>query len=410
MWSVREQYELQGTILKERLEKLMPRLMRECGVEMWLVLSREYDEDPLFKTMVPPLVKNAGRTTCLAFVLDRDGSFEALNVSRPNDRFEGYYKQAMQRGDDIFQAINHLIARRKPGRVHVDVSNECPMADGLSKTLYDQLRVATNGGVQLVSAEEIAIRWIETRTRREMELYPGIYKLMMDIVDDAFSAKVILPGVTGTRDVEWYIMQRVNELGLPFWFSPDVDLQRQGEADPRISGAVIRPGDIVHCDVGLACLGLHTDTQRNLYIGREGETEIPAGIQAAYRTGCRFQDIVRGCFEAGKTGNEILARALSQAEKEGIEAMCYCHPIGLFGHSAGPCVGLFDNQKFVPGHGECLMHEDTCYALELNISQSVPEWGGQKACMMMEETIAFTGGKTRFMDDKREILRFLPAQ
>ncbi len=407
MWTVKEQYDLQERILGERLNDLMPRLMQECGVEMWVVLSREYDEDPLFSTLVPPLVKNAGRTTCLVFCLDADGRYEALNVSRPNPRLEAFYTQAMQRGDDVFQALNHLIAAKKPSRVHVDVSNECPMADGLSKNLYDRLVTATNGGVRFVSAEDIAIRWIETRTPLELELYPRIYKLMMDIVDEVFSADCITPGVTTTTDVEWGIAQRVNALGLPCWFSPDVDLQRRGGADFRMFGEVIRPGDIVHCDVGLACLGLHTDTQRNVYIGLPGEEEIPVGILEAFRTGCRFQDIVRGHFVAGRTGNEILRLSLAQAEDEGIRAMSYCHPIGTFGHSAGPCVGLFDNQRFVPGHGEAVLHDDTCHALELNITRAVPEWDGQDVCMMLEETIAFTGGETRFMDDKREIIRFI---
>lgn len=407
MWTVKQQCALRDEILKERLEGLMPQLMRECGVEMWVVLSREYNEDPIFRTLVPALVKNAGRTTCLVFCLDGEGRFEALNLSRPNPRFDGFYTQAMDRRDDVFQALNHLIARKKPSQVHVNVSNECPMADGLSKNLYERLATATNGGVSLVSAEAIAVRWLETRTARELALYPEIYKLMMDIVDEVFSANFIVPGVTTTTDVEWGVSQRVNELGLPCWFSPDVDLQRRGGADFRMFDEVIRPGDIVHCDVGLECLGLHTDTQRNVYIGRPGEAEIPEGIRRAYQTGCRFQDIVRGQFAAGRTGNEILRRALEQAEAEGIRAMSYCHPIGVFGHSAGPCVGLFDNQRFVPGHGEYVMHDDTCYALELNITQAVPEWGGQDVCMMLEETIAFTGGETRFMDDKREILRFI---
>ena len=410
MWTVKEQYALHDEILKERIHCLMPQLMKECGVEMWVVISREYNEDPVFPTLVPFLGKNASRTTCLVFCLDGEGNYEALNVSRPNPRFDGFYTQAMNRRDDVFEALNHLIARKKPSRVHVDISNECAIADGLSKNLYDHLQMALNGSVPLVSAEEIVIRWIETRTRRELEIYPEIYRMMMDIVDDVFSGSFIHPGVTTTTDVEWGIMQRVNDLGLPFWFAPDVDLQRKGSADSRMSGVVIEEGDIVHCDVGLICLGLHTDTQRNVYIGRKGETEIPEGIRAAFRTGNRFQDIVRDQYKAGRTGNEIFASSLEMARSEGIQAMSYCHPIGTFGHSAGPCVGMYDNQGFVPGHGELVMHDDTCYALELNIAQKVPEWDDQLVYMYLEETIAFTGGETCFMDDKREIIRFVPAQ
>lgn len=293
MMTVKEQYRLHDEILKDRLENLMPTLLAECGVEMWVVLSKEYNEDPVFRTLVPALVKNASRVTCLVFCRNKDGSYEALNVSRPNPRFDGYYKQAMNRKDDVFEALNHLIAKKKPAKVHVDISNECALADGLSKNLYDRLQTALCGSVPLVSAEEIVIRWIETRTAREMELYPMIYKLSMDVVDEVFSADFIKPGVTTTTDVEWGIMQRINDYGLPFWFAPDIDLQRKGGDDFRMSGVVIEEGDIVHCDMGLTCLGLHTDTQRNVYIGRKGETEIPAGILAAFRTGNRFQDIVR---------------------------------------------------------------------------------------------------------------------
>ena len=410
MLSVKEQYAIQDEILKDRIHHLMPKLMKECGVEMWVVISKEYNEDPVFKTLVPALVKNASRTTCLVFSLDRDGNYEALSVSRPNPRFDGYYKQAMNRKDDVYEALNHLVTEKKPSRVHVDISNECAIADGLSKNIYDHLQMALNHSVPLVSAEEIVIRWIETRTQRELELYPSIYKLMMDIVDDVFSANFIKPGVTTTTDCEWGIMQRVNDLGLPFWFAPDVDLQRQGSEDQRMVECVIQEGDIVHCDVGLVCCGLHTDSQRNVYIGKKGEQEIPAGIRAAFKTGNRFQDIVRNNYRAGSTGNEIFFRAIDEAKAEGIEAMSYCHPIGTFGHSAGPSVGMYDNQGFVPGHGQLRMHDDTCYALELNIQQPVPEWGGQKACMMLEETIMFTGGKTYFMDDKREIIRFIKAE
>ena len=407
MMTVKEQYRLHDEILKDRLENLMPALLAECGVEMWVVLSKEYNEDPVFRTLVPALVKNASRVTCLVFCRNKDGSYEALNVSRPNPRFDGYYKQAMNRKDDVFEALNHLIAKKKPAKVHVDISNECALADGLSKNLYDRLQTALCGSVPLVSAEEIVIRWIETRTAREMELYPMIYKLSMDVVDEVFSADFIKPGVTTTTDVEWGIMQRINDYGLPFWFAPDIDLQRKGGDDFRMSGVVIEEGDIVHCDMGLTCLGLHTDTQRNVYIGRKGETEIPAGILAAFRTGNRFQDIVRSSFAVGKTGNEIFFEAIETARAEGIQAMSYCHPIGTFGHSAGPSVGMYDNQGFVPGHGELVMHDNTCYALELNITQKVPEWNDQPVCMMLEETIGFSGGKTFFLDDKREILRFV---
>lgn len=410
MKSVKEQYQKFDEILKNRIHHLLPRLMKECGVEMWVVLSKEYNEDPVFHTLVPSLVKNASRLTCLVFTMDKEGNFEAISVSRPNPRFDGFYKKGMHPKDDPLQALAHLIEERKPAEVAVDISNECAIADGLSKNLYDRLQASLCTTAKLVSAEKLVIRWIETRTEEEFALYPAIYKLSMDVIDEVYSADVIKPGVTTTTDVEWEIMQRINNYGLPFWFAPDIDLQRRGGSDERMSGVVIEEGDIVHCDMGLVCLGLHTDTQRNLYIGRKGEKEIPESILHAFRTGNRYQDIVRGEFKAGRTGNEIFFAVKEKAEAEGIQGMVYCHPVGTFGHSAGPCVGMYDNQGFVPGHGQLVMHDDTVYALELNIREKVSEWDDQVVCMMLEETIGFRNGETFFFDGKREEIQFLETK
>ena len=84
--SIRDQYALCDEILKNRLEELMPQLLKECGVDMWLVICREYNEDPVFKTLTPQLVKNASRTSCFIFSLDSRGEYEALSLSRPNPR------------------------------------------------------------------------------------------------------------------------------------------------------------------------------------------------------------------------------------------------------------------------------------------------------------------------------------
>ncbi len=410
MKSIKEQYLLHDEILKDRIHNLLPELMKECGIEMWVVISEEYNEDPVFPTLVPSAVKNASRMTCLVFTMDQSGKFEALNVSRPNPRFDGFYKQAMDPKDDILQALAHLIEEKKPANVAVDISNECAIADGMSKNVYDRLAAALCTTGKLISAEKLVIRWIETRTEKEFEQYPEIYRLSMNVIDEVYSKNVIKPGVTTTTDVEWEIMQRINKYGLPFWFAPDVDLQRQGCGEERMRDVVIQEGDIVHCDMGLECIGLHTDTQRNIYIGKRGESKIPEGILHAFHTGNRYQDIVRGEFKEGKTGNEIFFAVQEKAAAEGIDGMVYCHPIGTFGHSAGPSVGMYDNQGFVPGHGELVMHNDTCYALELNIHEQVPEWNNQNVCMMLEETIGFRDGMTFFMDDKRDIIQFLKVE
>ena len=402
--SIRDQYALCDEILKNRLEELMPQLLKECGVDMWLVICREYNEDPVFKTLTPQLVKNASRTSCFIFSLDSRGEYEALSLSRPNPRLAPFYKQAYDPStQDQYDAIVKVVEERSPKKLAVNISEDCAQADGLSKKLWDNLYARL--GDRLVADDSIAIRWLETRTRRELELYPSIYRIAMDVLREAYSTDVITPGVTTTTDVEYYIMQRINDMGLDAWFAPDVDLQRAGSSDQRMSGVVIEKGDLLHTDMGLSYLNLYTDSQRLAYVLKDGETEIPAGIMAGFARGNRFQDIVRENFVEGRTGNEIFFAAVEQAKKEGIRPMLYSHPIGNYGHGAGPSIGMYDNQGFVPLHGELKLHNNTCYALELNITEAVPEWGGQDVCFMLEETIAYSGGDTSFMDgDRKKII------
>ena len=397
--SVREQFRIRDEILKDRLENLMPRLMREEGIDMWMVIGREYNEDPVFKTLTPSLVRTASRLSCFVFSLDSDGHYEAINLSRPDSRFSPHYTHAYTTKEDQYDVIARTVLAKNPKRIAVNVSSVSAQADGMSKTIWDELYARL--GDRLMPDSRMAIRWLETRTQREMELYPEIYRIAVDILREAYSTEVITPGVTTTTDVEYYIMQRMDDMGVWPWFSPDVDVQRRGCPGKRMSDVVIEKGDIIHTDWGIEYMGLCTDSQRLGYILRDGESEIPAGILEGLAVGNRFQDIVREKFIAGRSGNEIFFAAMEQAKAEGIRPMLYTHPIGFYGHGAGPTIGLYTDQGFIPGRGELLLHDDTCHALELNITHSIPEWDGQDVAFYMEETITFTGGKTHFNDDFR---------
>ena len=52
---------------KERLNKLLPQLMEKTDIDRWVLIAREYNEDPIIKTMLPPTWLNARRTTILVF-------------------------------------------------------------------------------------------------------------------------------------------------------------------------------------------------------------------------------------------------------------------------------------------------------------------------------------------------------
>ena len=402
--SLKKQYQIVDDLLVQRIHKLLPELMEETGYDMWIILCREYNEDPVFTTMLPSLCLTARRLSCLVFVKQGE-RFEALNFGRPSEHLNRVYTQGYTDSSrDQLEMLAEYVRKVEPQRIGINCSPINAMCDGLSKSMYDKLYQALDpqDRDKLCSAYPLAVRWIETRTQEELSRYRTVYQLAMEICEEAFSRKVITPGVTTTEVEEW-IAQEINRLGLTFWFSPHVDVQRQGLDGVGSEGELIQHGDLLHYDVGIKYFGLCSDSQRLGYVLRENETEVPAYLQEAFAKTSRFQDIVSQEHITGTTGNEILKTCLERAQQEGIAAMLYCHPIGYFGHSAGTVVGLWDMQQGIGEYGDFPLHKNTCYALELNTESCLKEWGGQRVRFSAEETVAFTeDGKLSYLYPGRE--------
>lgn len=402
--SLKKQYQIVDDLLVQRIHKLLPELMEETGYDMWIILCREYNEDPVFTTMLPSLCLTARRLSCLVFVKQGE-RFEALNFGRPSEHLNRVYTQGYTDSSrDQLEMLAEYVRKVEPQRIGINCSPINAMCDGLSKSMYDKLYQALDpqDRDKLCSAYPLAVRWIETRTQEELSRYRTVYQLAMEICEEAFSRKVITPGVTTTEVEEW-IAQEINRLGLTFWFSPHVDVQRQGLDGIGSEGELIQHGDLLHYDVGIKYFGLCSDSQRLGYVLREDETEVPAYLQEAFAKTSRFQEIVSQEHITGRTGNEILKTCLERAQQEGIAAMLYCHPIGYFGHSAGTVVGLWDMQQGIGEYGDFPLHKNTCYALELNTESCLKEWGGQRVRFSAEETVAFTeDGKLSYLYPGRE--------
>ena len=397
--SLRQQKAAINRLLQERLETLLPRLMRETGLDMWIVINREYNEDPVYKTLVPAPVFAARRTTILVF-FDRGEQLgvERLTVSRYG--LGGVYESAWEGGtaDDQWDRLATIVKERDPKRIGINTSEHWAFGDGLSSGLRARLdRALHEQRERLTSAEQLCIRWLETRSPGELEVYPQIVQLARGVIAEAFSNDVITPGVTSCEDVRWWLRERFESLGLPVWFHPICDVQRHDpNADPQTpflgnSDAVIRRGDVLHCDVGIRYLRLHPDTQEMGYVLRPTERAVPEGLVRAMAIGNRWQDLLTSSFVGGRTGNQILAETLKKSAAEGIRCSIYSHPLGFFGHAAGPTIGMWDNQGPTPVRGDWPLHDNTCYAIEGNVRVELPEWGGQSVQIGLEQDACFDG-------------------
>jgi hypothetical protein len=392
-------------MLKDRLDNLLPALMREAGIDMWVVINREYAEDPVYLTLVPEPVFAARRTTMLVFH-DRgaEKGVERLTVSRYPIR--DFYEAAWEGGevDRQWTRLAQVIKERDPKRIGINVSRDWAFGDGLTHGLHERFISVLDPALRsrVVSAETLAVRWLETRTPLELQAFPHIVGLARAVVEEAFSNKVITPGVTTSDDVAWYIRQRYADLGLPIWFMPYVNIQRPGlkcETATDFCGesGVIQRGDVLHTDVGISYLRMNTDTQEMGYVLKLGETDVPAGLKKALATGNRWQDILTGNFVTGRSGNEILAATRAASSVEGIASTTYTHPIGFHGHAAGTTIGFWDNQGPTPVLGEWKLHPNTAYAIEGNVKVPVPEWDGQFVQIKLEQSAVFDGKRVHYL-------------
>jgi Xaa-Pro aminopeptidase len=261
---------------------------------------------------------------------------------------------------------------------------------------------------RIVSGETLATRWLETRTPSEMEIYPGIVRVAHAVIGEAFSRRVITPGVTTAEQVQWWYRDRLIELGLTPWFHPSVGIQRQGRNGILDGDTVIEPGDLLWTDFGITYLRLSTDTQHLAYVLKPGESEAPPGLRQGLANSNRVQDILRSHFAVGLSGNEVLARARRDAIAQGLDPSIYTHPIGTHGHGAGPSIGFWDNQNADP-RGEGLITANTAWSIELTTYSAVPEWGGQRVDFRTEEDAFFDGASVRFIDGRQTEITLIPS-
>lgn len=413
--SARERAETENRLLAERLDTVIPAIMRAEGIDLWLLVAREYFEEPVVATMLDAENMHARRRTILVFHDPGNGKpVERLTVSRYG--LGGLFQPAWDpaRQPDQWQAAADLVAARNPARIAVNVSDLDQFADGMTVSQYDRFTAALPPALRqrIVSGEGLAVRWLETRTPAEMELYPAIMRTAHAVIAEAFSRKVITPGKTTAEQVQWWYRDRLLQLGLDAWFHPSIAIQRHNSregAKGMLEGAeVIQPGDLLWTDFGITYLRLNTDTQHLAYVLRPGETEAPAGLRRGLANTNRLQDILIRQFAAGRSGNEALALALAEAKAAGLEPSIYSHPIGFHGHGAGPSIGFWDNQNADP-RGAGPIRANTAWSIELTTYAAVPEWGGQKVDFRAEENAFFDGKSVRWIDGRETSLTLIPS-
>ena len=401
--SMRERAKVIDRILAERLDTVVPQIMREEDVDLWLLMSREYFEEPVVRSMLDAKSMAARRRTILIFYDPGDGQpIERLTVSRYG--LAGLFEPSWDPDDqpNQWKAVANIIAQRDPTKIAINFSDTTAFGDGMTLSQFRAMsrELPSELRERIVSGETLSVRWLETRIPAEIEIYPGIVRIAHSLIGEAFSRKVITPGKTTAADVQWWYREKLASLGVSPWFHPSVGIQRQGEEDMLRGDIVIQPGDLLWTDFGITYLRLNTDTQHLAYVLKPGETEAPEGLRQGLKNTNRTQDILIANFRMGDSGNEVLARARAQAVSEGFDPSIYSHPIGSHGHGAGTAIGFWDNQDGDP-RGEYRIRPNTAWSIELTTYSEVPEWDGQRVDFRSEEDAYFDGETVRYLDGRQ---------
>ncbi len=409
--NARERAITENRILAERLDTIIPAIMREQRIDLWLLMAREYFEEPVLASMLDAENMHARRRTILIFYNPGDGKpIERLTVSRYG--LGGLFAPAWDpsKQPDQWQAVADIITKRNPTKIAINTSDLYQFADGMTLSQYKKLVAALPAPLhaRIVSGEALAIRWLETRTPAEMEIYPTLMRTAHRLIGEAFSRSVITPGKTTAEQVQWWYRDRLLQLGLDPWFHPSVAIQRKGAKGMLEGDEVILPGDLLWTDFGITYLRLNTDMQHLAYVLKPGEVEAPAGLRQGLANSNRVQDMLTRHFALGRSGNEVLALTRAEAATAGLDASIYSHPIGLHGHGAGPSIGFWDNQNADP-RGSGLIAANTAWSIELTTFAAVPEWDGQRVDFRAEENAFFDGTSVRYIDGRQTEITLIPA-
>jgi Xaa-Pro aminopeptidase len=396
-------------ITSKRIHQLLPNLMEQTDIDMWLLISREYNEDPVLKTLLPATWISARRTTMFVFV--RQGqTVKALAIApySVGKLFERAWDKKAQ--PNQWQALVALMEKYQPKTIGINQSKDWAHADGLVVSDKQRLLAELPQKFQqrLVSAQALAVGWLETRIPEEVELLKGMTALAHDIIAEGFSNKTIEPGRTTTDDLVWWFRDKILSLRLATWFHPSVGIQRSDNIkfdheDAFTNGTgsqVIQQGDLLHVDFGISYLRLNTDTQQHAYVLKDGETAAPAYLSDALKKGNKLQDIFTSNFALGKTGNTVLKESRQQAIAAGLKPTIYTHPLGYHGHGAGTTLGMWDSQGGVAGSGDYPLHLNTSYSIELNNAINIDEWN-KEIRIMLEEDAYFDASGVWYLNGRQ---------
>lgn len=386
-----------NTIRSDKFDLVLPEVMRENNIDMWIITNREGNYDPLYEDM------GGGYTSTNGYYVFTDPG--TGRIERASLGMSGYL---IEEGGcyDYFGSASELpdyVKARDPKRIGLNISKNFGGADGLTQSAYEELAelLGKKYADRFVSAEKLISDFRSRRVASEIAAFAEAGELSYQIAERAFSNEVITPGVTTLEDVAWWMIdqQYKHNLGSSFGM-PSVYITGPNGIEATSSDRIIQRGDILMIDWGVGLMNFFTDMKRVAYVLKEGETEVPESYHNAYEQGLKARQQITNSIKSGMTAAQAEENIYAALEKAGFSRMkefnkpstndvtdviIGCHSVGNWGHGIGPSIAFFNPVRL--GYE---LKNSNLLSIELFAYTKIPEWGGKKLRIPLEDDAIVT--------------------
>ena len=417
-WS--EQIAVREQWLRTKHERLLP-MMRAHEVAMWIVVNEEFHDDPVVQQVAPPRPYTGNRDIFVFVDAGAEGLKKFAITGYTEENLARFFEAATTEPLPAGPTLRRLWERYQPRTIALSIGGGRGQTRALGHDAYLFLAEAMgpDAAARFTSAQRLTTEYLDTRLPEELEHYRAGVAVTEEIVRRALSPEVITPGTTTVGDVRRALYDMLWASGVRTWFQPDLRIQRatgdiatsRGFVAVAPESTTIVAGDLVHIDFGITYMGFDTDWQKMAYVLKPRETDAPAGLKRALANTNALQDaLMLRAARPGRTGGEVFTLTMAEMREKGIEAMVYSHPLGAQGHGLGASVDFraaLRTDTLAQGQR---LRDGSYLSIELNTGTVVPEWGGKKVFVMMEDCAHLTPEGYRFFLPRQEAFYIIPSR
>ncbi len=377
--------------------KFVRETMKDQGIDMWIIFSREGNEDPLAQDL-----RFSDLTWRSAAIIEQDGNKTAVVGSLDVDAVKQnrFYDEVFGYGSEgVAPRLRQVVERSKPKKIAVNSSFDSGAADGLTSGMERYLKAALkNYSKRFVSGEDLAIALRARLVPEEVELVKKSIRECEKIYDSVEDS--IRPGKKD-KDVHDYAHRLLKDRRLdtawPYDRCPSVNVGNIPVGHVGYHNVRIRNGDFVKLDFGVSYQGYCSDIQRVYFVG---PGRITRGVERMFKTARDANDAALSILRPGVPGYRVdeAGRTLIVKRRYPEYKHALGHVLGRSTHEIGPLLGPRWPNRYGK-QGEKPVQKDMVFTIEPSVTS---KYG---SCNIEQDVLVASRGYEELSKPQDEIIR-----